>query len=154
VPPADARYPLRAAFGGILLFVLGLGIAGGVYQINREEQAQLQGWQRADGTVIELLTRRSPDGDRQVPVIAFTTPAGERISFTMNPPKGAAPYYINAPVEVIYHPDHPQDALIDGRARRWTRNALGGAAALVLLGLGGYVTWYASRWDRMAPPRT
>ena len=146
-----ARYPLRAAFAGILLFVLGLAIAGGVYQVNRQEQEQLPGWQRADGTVVELLNRRSPDGSLQVPLIAFTTSAGERVSFTARPVKGASPYYVNAPVKVMYHPDHPQDALIDGRARRWTRNALAGGAALILLALGGYVAWYASRWDGTAP---
>ena len=27
------------------------------------------------------------------------------------------------------------------------RNALAGAAALVLVVLGGYVAWYASRWQ-------
>lgn len=146
-----AAYPLRAAFAGILLFVLGLGIAGGVYQVNRQEREQILGWERADGTVVELLTRRSVDGERQVPLIAFKTPAGERISFSAKPPAGASPYYVNAPVKVLYHPAHPQDALIDTSARRWTRNALAGAAALLLLAVGGSVAWYASRWDGTAP---
>ena len=146
-----AAYPLRAGFAGILLFVIGLAMAGGVFQVNRQEQEQLLGWQRADGTVVERLTRRSPDGDRQIPLIAFTTPAGERISFTAKPSSGV-PYYVNDPVKVLYHPTHPQDAVIDMSTRRWTRNALAGGVALLLLGIGGYVAWYASRWDRM-PPR-
>ena len=142
-----AAYPLRAAFAGILLFVIGLAMAGGVFQVNRQEQEQLLGWLRADGTVVELLTRRSPEGDRQIPLIAFTTPAGERISFTSKPSTGA-PYYVNDPVKVLYHPAHPQDALIDTSARRWSRNALAGGTALIFLGLGGYVAWYASRWEK------
>jgi len=143
-----AAYPLRAAFAGILLFVIGLGIASATFQINRKEQDQRQGWLRADGTVVELLKRRTFEGDKPVPLVAFTTASGERISFTGNPGPGSdSPYYINAPVTVLYHPGHPQDALIDTRGRL-TRNAVAAAGALILMALGGYVAWYASRWDK------
>ena len=142
-----AAYPLRAAFAGVLLFVLGLGIASATYQINRREQDRLEGWLRADGTVVEVLKRRTIEGDKPVPLVAFTTASGERVSFTGNPGPGRdAEYYINAPVKVLYHPDHPQDALVDTRGRL-TRNALGAAGAVVLMALGGYVAWYASRWE-------
>ena len=139
-------YPLRAASAGVLLFTIGLAIAGGVYQVNRQEQEQLRGWRRADGTVVEILKRRSPNGDVLLPLISFTTAAGERVSFTAR--SGESPRYVNDAVAILYHPDHPQDALIDTRARRWTRNGLAGGAALILLALGGYVAWYASRWEK------
>jgi hypothetical protein len=145
-----AAYPLRAAFAGVLLFVAGLAIAGGVWQVAREESQRLQGWRRADATVVELLKRRTIDGEVPVPLIAFTTATGDRISFTA-PPNRNAPAYITGPVKVLYHPDHPQDAVIDSSERRWLRNGLAGAAALVLMCLGGYVAWYASRWDGTAP---
>jgi hypothetical protein len=146
-------YPLRAAFAGVLLFVLGLGIAGSLLRINQQDQERLQGWSSADGTVIELLKRRTPEGDVTVPLIAFTTPSGDRVSFTSaTERRGAAPLYINAPIKVLYRLENPQDALIDPSSRRWTRNALAGGAALVLMALGGYVAWYASRWDKILPP--
>jgi len=141
-----AAYPLRAAFAGVLLFVLGLAIAGGVWRTNAQEQESLTGWRRADGTVVELLKRRTPDGEIPIPLIAFTTASGERVSFTVAA-GGSSPYYVNAPVTVVYHPDHPQDALIDTSARRWTRNTLAAVAAVILLCLGGCVAWYASRWE-------
>ena len=145
-------YPLRAAFAGILLFVIGLAIAGGVYQVNRQEQEQFLGWRHAGGTVVELLKRRSADGEVVLPLVSFMTGAGERVSFTARP--GESPRYMNDAVAVLYPPDHPQDAVIDTRARRRTRNALAGGAALILIGLGGYVAWFASRWDTISPPHT
>src|SRR4051812_41601288 len=102
-----AAYPLRAAFAGILLFVIGLAIAGGVWRTNALEQERLSGWRRADGTVVELLKRRSPDGDIPVPLIAFTTASGDRVSFSVAADR-SSPYYIDAPVKVLYHPGHPQ----------------------------------------------
>jgi uncharacterized protein DUF3592 len=148
------EYPLRAAFAGILLFVIGLAMAGGVYQINRQEQERLRGWRRADGTVVELLKRPSPEGGVMIPLVAFTTAAGERVSFTTSAGARESPYYVTAPVKVMYHPDHPQDAMIDTSVRRWTRNAVAGGAALILLGVGAYVAWYASRWDEPSRRRS
>jgi hypothetical protein len=141
-----AAYPLRAAFAGVLLFVIGLGIASATFQINRQEQERLEGWLRADGTVVELLRRRTMEGEILVPLVVFKTASGERVSFTGTGPGRDSPYYINAPVKVLYHPGRPQDAQVDPRGRV-TRNAVGAAGALILMALGGYVAWYASRWD-------
>src|SRR5207244_2966689 len=98
----------------------GLAIAGGVWRTTAEEQERFNGWRRADGTIVELLKRRSLDGGTPTPLIAFTTAAGERVSFTAAT-DSSTPYYVNTTVKVLYHPDHPQDALIDTSARRWTR---------------------------------
>jgi hypothetical protein len=147
-------HPLKAAFAGILLFVIGLAMAGGVYQVNRQEQERLRGWRRADGTVVELLKRPSPEGGALIPLIAFTTASGERVSFTTTAGARESPYYVTAPVKVMYHPDHPEDAMIDTSVRRWTRNAVAGGAALILLGAGAYVAWYASRWDETSRRRS
>jgi hypothetical protein len=141
-----AAYPLRAAFAGVLLFVLGLGLASATYQINRREMDRRDGWVSADGTVVELLRRRTIEGEMLVPLVAFTAASGERVSFTGNP-RRESPYYINAPVKVLYRPGDPQAAQVDPGGR-FTRTALAGAGALILMVLGGYVAWYASRWDK------
>lgn len=140
-------HPLQAAIAGVLLFAIGIAIAAGTVVVNRQEQQALEGWERADGTVIELLKRRTIDGDVVTPLVGFTTKSGERVSFTANPSSTPEEYLLTAKVPVLYHPGHPQDARIDARSRRWTRNALATGAALVLLCLGGYVAWYASRWQ-------
>ena len=140
-------YPLRAAFAGVLLFAIGLAIAGGLLRTNLQDRENLREWSRADGTVVELLERRSAEGDVTVPLIAFTSASGDRVSFTAGTDVKGASVYINAPVKVLYRAGNPQEALIDPSGRRWTRNALAGAAALLLMGMGGYVAWYASRWE-------
>jgi Protein of unknown function (DUF3592) len=139
-----APQPMRAALAGVLLFVLGLGIAAGLYQINDTEAGRLQGWRRADGTVVELLKRRTMTGDALMPLIAFTTASGERVSFTADV-RNSSPYYVNSPVKVLYDPNRPQEAQIEASSRRWTRNALFGGAAVILIVLGGYMAWFASR---------
>ena len=77
-----AAYPLRAAFAGILLFVIGLGLASAAFQINRKEQDRREGWLRADGTVVELLKRRTFEGDKPVPLVAFTSDRTKMGEFT------------------------------------------------------------------------
>ena len=137
-------HPLGAAIAGVLLFAIGIAIAAGTLVVNRQEQTARAGWQRADGTVVELLKRRTIDGDLVIPLVAFTTKSGDRVSFTGHPSSHPDEYRVTASVAVLYDPARPQDAQIDPRARRWTRNALATGAAALLLALGGYVAWYAS----------
>lgn len=148
---AGPAYPLRAALAGVLLFAIGLAIAGGAYRAYRQDQGKLAGWRTADGVVIDLIKRRTPEGEVMGPLIAFTTAAGERVSFTSDQSRAGAPLYVDAQVSVLYHPGQPQDALLDQRGRRWTRHAVAAGVALLLMALGGYVAWYASQWDRMHP---
>ena len=149
-----AAYPLRAAAAGVLLFTIGVAVGVGLLRTHLQDRERLRGWSRADGTVVELLERRSVEGEVTVPLVAFTSASGDRVSFTAGTDVKGSGIYVNAPMKVLYRADNPQEAMIDTSARRWTRNALAGAAALILMALGGYVAWYASRWDKIAPPTT
>lgn len=144
-------HPMRAAIAGVMLFAIGLALGGGLLYIDRQERERLSTWQRADGRITDVLP--SPSGDRVLQRTAFTSADGERISFTVATSRRLAGA-VNDPVPVLYPPDDPRQAIVDHPGRRRLRNIVGGAAALALTLLGGYVAWYASRWDRMAPPRT
>ena len=98
-------YPLRTAFAGVLLFAIGLAIAGGAYRANRQDQEKLAGWRTADGVVIDLIKQRTPEEEVIGPLIAFTTAAGERVGFTSDQSRAAAPLYVDAQVSVLYHPE-------------------------------------------------
>src|SRR5688572_12692539 len=135
-------HPIGAAVAGVLLFSVGLAIGGSSLEVNRRERAQLQGWNRADGTVVALLS--GAGGTR--PQVAFIAATGERVSFTLRE-SSARQYVVGEVVPILYRPEQPEDARSDPRAARRVRNALVAGASLILMGLGGYVAWYARRWD-------
>jgi len=143
--------PLRAAVAGVVLFAIGLALGAGLFFMARQERERLATWEYAEGRITDVSPAAS--GDRVLQRTAFSTPGGERISFTVSTPRRLAGQ-VHDTVSVLYPPDDPRQAMVDHPGRRRLRNIGGGAAALTLTLLGAYVAWYASRWDRMAPPRT
>ena len=135
-------HPVAAAYAGVFLFIIGLAIGVGALEINRRERDRLQGWLRADGTVVALLA--GADGGR--PQVAFIAANGERVGFTL-PQPSRRQYVMGGHVPVLYRADQPGEARLDPRTARWTRNALAAGGALILMALGGYVAWYARQWD-------
>lgn len=135
-------HPLGAAYAGIFLFIIGVAIGVGALEINKRERDRLQGWLRADGTVVALLA--GANGTR--PQVAFSAANGERVSFTLQQSSGRQ-YVIGERAPVLYRADQPGEARLDPRTTRWTRNALAAGASLILMALGGYVAWYARQWD-------
>ena len=116
-------YPLRAAFAGVLLFAIGVAIGVTLVRTYLQDRERLREWSRADGTVIELLKRRSAEGEVTVPLIGFTSASGERVSFTAGTDVRGSGVYINAPMKVLYRAGNPQEAIIDPSRGRWARIA-------------------------------
>ena len=135
-------HPVAAAYAGVFLFIIGVAIGVGALEINRRERDRNEGWLRADGTVVALLA--GTNGTR--PQVAFSTPNGERVSFTLQQSRDRQ-YVIGESLPVLYRAEQPQEARLDPRTARWTRNALAAGASLILMALGGYVAWYARQWD-------
>src|SRR5947209_2205285 len=115
-----ADHPVGAAFAGVVLFVVGLGIGGGALEMNRRERQQFSGWSHTQGTVVRLPGAAGTAAFGHGPLVAFTTAAGERVSFTAAP--GAAGRQ-SGTVAVLYPAGQPTAAIVDPRRRRWTRNA-------------------------------
>ena len=93
--------------------------------------------------MVTLLHRRTEDGDAYAPLIAFTTGAGERVSFTAPATTDPSAYWIGQNLRILYPPQDPAHAMLDRRGLRYTRNALTFGGAFVLIALGAYVAWYA-----------
>jgi hypothetical protein len=130
--------PLGAVAAGILMFVIGLVIGGFAIELARSDQERLAAAWRAQGTVTGELNGR--------PLVAFTLPNGDRVSFTATS-VARNEYRVGHAVDVLYRPDLPSDAVIDRPRARWTRNALLGVAAAAMMALGAYVAWYARNYD-------
>ena len=137
-------HPVAAAYAGVFLFIIGVAIGVGALEVNRRERDRLQGWLRADGTVVTLLA--GANGTR--PQVAFSAANGERVSFTLQQSSGRQ-FVVGRLCPSLYWRRA-------GEARRIRAHAVdaqraGRGTALILMALGGYVAWYARQWD--APTR-
>ena len=131
-----SEHPLAAAYAGIFLFIVGLVIGGGTLEMQRRQREAWEGWQRAEGTVVDLLNGR--------PLVAFTAPSGDRVNFTIREIRGRA-LSVSDRVPILYPPEDPSRAVVDPGTLLRTRNLVAGGASLGLMALGAYVAWYARR---------
>jgi hypothetical protein len=137
-----AEYPVRATLAGVLLFVIGVAIAGGAYENYRRERDGLLAWVQADGEVVDVLT--SAEGQPR-PVIRFKTNTGDLIRFRPTGPAANNSYTVGEHVPVLYPAADPNAARIDRPAIRWARSIYAGVGSVILMALGAYVAWYARR---------
>jgi hypothetical protein len=138
-----AEYPVRATLAGLLLFVIGVAIAGSTVVSELRERERRRVWLKADGAIVDIFP--GPPGGAPRPVVTFTTPEGERIRFTSTARTGWRAPAVGDPVAVIYPIGLPTEARIDPIGLRRLRTAVAAAAGLLLTVLGGYVAWYARR---------
>jgi hypothetical protein len=148
-PDGVAGNPVGATIAGLVLFIVGLAVGVGVLESDRRDRQRQEGAIRAEGTVIAQIKQQTSDGRAYAPVIVFSTASGERVSFTahaFDPSK----YPLGAKVPVLYQPGNPAGGQIDTSTLRLIRNLLGGAASLLVMALGAYVSWYARRAEARA----
>lgn len=73
----------------------------------------------AEGEVIEMIRSRSDDSYTYKPVVEFTAPNGERVEFASSTSSNPPAYDVGEIVDVLYDPDDPHDARIDGAFSLW-----------------------------------
>ncbi len=123
--------------------MIGVAIAVTVFETERRQRAARSGTVAANGQVVTVLHRRTEDGDAYAPVIAFSTRAGARVSFTGPATGDPSAYWIGKSVRILYPPWDPPHAMLERRGVRYTRNAIAYGGAFALAALGAYVAWYA-----------
>ncbi len=132
-------HPIGATLAGTLLFVIGLAIAAGTYENAWKERERRQHFLHAEGTVVAVLGT----GASARPVVAFTSSSGDHLSFT---DRRTGRFALGNRLSVLYPPENPIAAMVDDAGVRWLRTLLAAGIAFVLIGIGGYVAWYARRW--------
>jgi len=116
--------------GGVF-FVVGMGLLFGGVSWWRSNAAFAAHATSVEGTVSELVYRRSSKGNggTYVPVVDFSTPDGNRIHVTGSSGSNPAAYSRGDKVRVLYDPANPQGAQIDSFGER-------GFGPALLTGLG------------------
>ncbi|GIV39422.1 MAG: hypothetical protein KatS3mg033_1222 [Thermonema sp.] len=120
----------RVSFAGIVLMLIGLGLAiWGTQALWAAYSLNATGI-RTEGTVIEIGKK----GIYRFPRVEFYTSSGEKVDFwsKFEVSQDLFSYKIGDKVPVIYNPDNPAEAQIDAF---WERNFL----HLFLLLLGGII---------------
>jgi Protein of unknown function (DUF3592) len=130
---------LRATLAGILLFAIGLAIGGGAIVNYQRERAALDGWQRADAQVVEMVTRNG----KTRPRVSFVAANGERIRSDVTGPLAGKAFQVGDAVVIIYPLEDPAHPQLESPAIRWARTVYAGAGGLALMALGGYIAWYS-----------
>lgn len=125
---------------GALILLTGLGF--GALKL-----AFLLGSETAEGEVVEIVSLKPAGQTTRLgyPVVAFTTPAGERVRFTGSEGSSPAAYAVGERVSVRYRPEAPQEAQLAG----WG-SLFGGS--LLAIGLGSVFLWVGLK-DLRAPPK-
>lgn len=132
---------VRATLAGILLFAIGIAIGGGAIVNYQRERDGLAGWERADGQVVEFVTRNG----KTMPKVSFVSATGERVRFDEKGPLAGKTYRVGDAVTVMYRLDDPGNARLESPAIRWARTVYAGVGGLALMAFGAYVAWYARR---------
>lgn len=76
---------------------------------------------RAQGTVVEMIPVRDKDDGSMTykPVVEYTSKRGQKITFTSSFSSNPPSYSVGETVDVLYAPDEPLDARIDGFGSLW-----------------------------------
>ena len=112
-----------------LFTLVGIGMLAGAFYLYGSTRDFLAEAATADATVVELARSRSSDSTTYKPVVQFTSRDGQAIEFISSTGSNPPSYSRGEKVEVLYRPDDPQDARINGFFSLW-------GGALIVAGLG------------------
>jgi hypothetical protein len=90
----------------------------------------------AEGEVIEMIRSRSDDSYTYKPVVEFTTPSGVQIEFTSSTSSNPPSYDVGEIVDVLYDPEDPNNARIDGAFSLWFLPVFLSIFGLIFAGIG------------------
>ncbi|GIX37691.1 MAG: hypothetical protein KatS3mg128_0959 [Silanimonas sp.] len=138
-PAAPKRNFAFPAIGALMLLA-GLGFGG-------LRLAFLLGSETVEGEVVEIASLKPAGQSTRLgyPVVAFTTPAGERVRFTGSEGSSPAAYAVGERVAVRYRPEAPHEAQLAS----WG-SLFGGH--LLAIGLGLAFLWVGIK-DLRTPPK-
>ncbi|MFH6968050.1 DUF3592 domain-containing protein [Flavobacterium sp. FlaQc-28] len=121
-----------------VFLTIGALMLAGAFYFYQDRQTFLKKAETVQGTVVELISKRSDNSTTYAPLVSFTTKAGNKIEFTSAVSSNPPSYSEGESVEVLYDPADPKDASIKGFASLWIGPLIFGILGTVffLIGFG------------------
>lgn len=110
-------------------------LAGAIY-LYIDKQAFLEKAETTQGTVIELIPKRSKDSTTYSPLVSFTTKSGQEITYTSSTSSNPPSYDVGENVQIFYDPANPNDAEINGFFSLWLGVIILGFIGIVFFLIG------------------
>lgn len=134
------------------LLVVGIGvllIGVAAWSLKNSLQLRRDGL-RAPGEVIDLIRKQDSDGDiTWAPLFRFTTASGREIDIVSSISSSPAAYDIGDTVTMLYDPDKPSRARVDGVLSLWGTAIIVGGLGLLFGGIGtGLLVTRVRAWRR------
>lgn len=132
-----------ASFVGIVLVLIGLGIAVYGFSFLLEQNDLKSNGIRVKGTVVEI----EENAIYRSPWVKFTTLEGEEVTFLskLEQNKDIFPYVVGQEVDVIYHKDNPRNAKIYAFWEQYFAQIFLGIVGLFLILFGWFLRWHFLR---------
>ena len=130
---------------GTVLVLVSLGLLAGGWRLTETDRFFLLHAARTSGQVVahESFEREARKVQQRFRlVVAFTTPAGERVRFRSVASYGRPPYAVGATVPVRYDPERPTRARVDRRIEFLAPVVIWLGAVVMLGVLGVLVAWF------------
>jgi hypothetical protein len=128
----------KPGFISIIFAFIGAGLLLGAIALGVSTRKFIATAKHAEGTVTELLEKRDKDDGSitYTPVVGFIAASGANVSFTSSFSSKPAAYDVGEKVGVLYAPDDPNDARIDGFGSLWLGPLILGGLGVVFGGIG------------------
>ena len=124
-------------YAGPVFTLVGLATIGLAVYLGLERAEFLETAVAASGKVTELIETRSDDSYVYYPMVEFTVPGSDRV-VTFRHDSGSNPpaYRVGEVVSVLYDPQNPAEAIIDGGLLNWMATALTSLLGFVFTAAG------------------
>lgn len=102
-----------------LFSAIGVALLAGAFYLYQSKQEFLEKADRVQGTVVELIAKRSDKSTTYAPVVVFKTKKGQEIKYFSSVSSNPPSYSEGENVEMLYDPQNPHDASINGFFSLW-----------------------------------
>lgn len=124
-------------FAGPVFTLVGLATIGLSVYLGMERAEFLETAVTASGKVTELIESRSDDSYVYYPMVQFTVPGSDRaVTFRHDTGSNPPSYRVGEDVSVLYDPQNPGNAIIDGGLFNWMATGISSLLGFVFTAAG------------------